>query len=258
MNRNPSPNQINVAYGFLSACLCLALSAARRESLLPRSRDRARFGWHRSPQISRELNRTRCTPRRPNSPSATAHPEIHTDCCLRLPGSASSRSAQIFWFSSLTVLGLINEGPVLCVFDGTCNVIHSRIPSLRATATRATTIVAKVQRGVPPPVSGSLAARRSTIRVARATFRPVRFAPRAVRRTARRAFRIAFRPARRILRAARRPIRLVCRADRRLARLTRRFARLACLFLRGMCSSLTMMWQFSSLPPHYHHEPGTD
>jgi len=87
------------------------------------------------------------------------------------------------------------------------NLIHSRIPSLRATATRATTIIAKAQTGVPPVSSGSLAARRSTIRVARATFRPVRFAPRAVRRTARRAFRIAFRPARRILRAARRPIR---------------------------------------------------
>ena len=66
----------------------------------------------------------------------------------------------------------------------------------------------KVQTGVPSPVfSGSSAARRSTIRVARATFRPVRFAPRAVRRTERRAFRIVFRPARRILRATRRPIR---------------------------------------------------
>ena len=110
-----------------------------------------------------------------------------------------------------------------------------RLYLLRATGTRATTIFGKSQTGVPSPVfSGSSAARRRTIRVARATFRPVRFAPRAVRRTARRAFRIAFRPARRILRATRRPVRLACRADRRLARLTRRLARLACLFLRGM------------------------
>ena len=127
-----------------------------------------------------------------------------------------------------------------------------RLSPLRATAKRATTIVGKFQTGVPSPVfSGSSAARRPTIRVARATFRPVRFAPRAVRRTARRAFRIAFRPARRILRAARRPIRRDRRAARRLARLARR---LACLFLRGMCSSLTMMCKCAGLPPHCHHE----
>ena len=109
-------------------------------------------------------------------------------------------------------------------------------------------VTRRVQTAVPPSViSASLAARRPTIRVARATFRPARLAFRAVRRTARRAFRIAFRPARRILRASRRPVRRDCRADRRPARLVRRVARLACLFLRGMFSSLTTMCQMRQL-----------
>ena len=133
------------------------------------------------------------------------------------------------------------------VFQSSKNTAPS--PQLACYRQASNHLAGKAQAGVPSPVfSGSSAARRSTIRVARATFRPVRFAPRAVRRTARRAFRIAFRPARRILRATRRPIRRDCRAARRLARRARR---LACLFLRGMFSSLTMMChQFTlALPP---------
>jgi hypothetical protein len=112
-----------------------------------------------------------------------------------------------------------------------------------------TAFVGKVQTGVLPPViSGSSAARRSTIRVARATFRPARFASGAVRRTVRLAFRIAFRPARRILLASRRPVRRDCRVARRLARR---------LFLRGMFSSLTMMCQCASLPTQLPPRTGT-